>query len=136
MRQLIYSWWYWSRSVSLVVNGNFVSGKKSTNISFQSVWKFLFYFLLYKQLLLSNLKLTLKCKIVLFEIYQIKVFLFFFFIWVFFHEHLRITGHQGKREAISLTSLYHFHQPHGHVDNSLAIIVESSPLHIASSRSK
>ena len=36
-------------------------------------------------------------------------FHFFFSIWVFFHNHLRITGLQEKEEAISLTSYYHFH---------------------------
>ena len=30
-----------------------------------------------------------------------------FAIWVFFHEHSRFTGQQGKREAIYLTPLYH-----------------------------
>ena len=27
----------------------------------------------------------------------------FFFLWVYFHEHSRFTGQQGKGEAISLT---------------------------------
>ena len=30
-----------------------------------------------------------------------KFFKFFFFVWVFFHEHSRFTGQQGKGEAIS-----------------------------------
>ena len=30
--------------------------------------------------------------------------------WIFFHEHSRFTGKQGKGEASSLTSLCHFHQ--------------------------
>ena len=32
-----------------------------------------------------------------------------FFLWVFFHEHSRFTGLQGKGKAISLTPLYCFH---------------------------
>ena len=32
--------------------------------------------------------------------------IFFLSIWVFFHEHSRFTGQQGKGEAISLTLLY------------------------------
>ena len=36
-------------------------------------------------------------------------FFFFFSIWVFFHEHSRLTGLQGKGEGIYLTPLYHFH---------------------------
>ena len=59
-----------------------------------------------------------------------------FSIWVFFHEHSRFIGQQGKVEGISLTPLYHFHPPHRHLDISRAIIAESSPLHIASSRAR
>ena len=33
-------------------------------------------------------------------------------MWVFFHEHSRITGLQGKGEGISLTPNYHFHPLH------------------------
>ena len=60
--------------------------------------------------------------------------LFFFSIWVFFHEHSRITGLQGKVEGICLTPHYHFHPLHRHLDISRAITPESSPLHIASTR--
>ena len=42
--------------------------------------------------------------------------MYIFSIWVFFHEHSRFTGEQGKGEAISLTPLYHFHPLHGHLD--------------------
>ena len=56
-----------------------------------------------------------------------------FSISVFFHEHPRFTGQQGKGEAISLTLLYHFHPLESHLDISRAITAESSPLHIASS---
>ena len=40
----------------------------------------------------------------------------------------------GKGEGISLTPLYHFHPLHRHLDISWATTAESSPLHIASSR--
>ena len=59
-----------------------------------------------------------------------------FSILVFFHEHSRITGLQGKEEGISLTSHYHFHPLHRQLDISWAITAESSPLHIASSRTR
>ena len=60
----------------------------------------------------------------------------FFSIWVFFHEHSRITGLKGKAESISLTPHYHFHPPHRHLDVSRVITAESSHLHIASSRTR
>ena len=60
----------------------------------------------------------------------------FFSIWVFFHDHSRITGLQGKGEGISVTPHYHFHPLHRHLDISRAITAESSPLHIASSRTR
>ena len=62
--------------------------------------------------------------------------IFFFSIWVFFHEHWRITGLQGKGEGISLTPHYHFHPLHGHLDIRREITAESSPLHITSSRTR
>ena len=34
-------------------------------------------------------------------------------VWVFFHEHSRFTGLQGKGKAISLTPLYYFYPLHG-----------------------
>ena len=58
-------------------------------------------------------------------------FLFLFFVWVFFHEHSRIIRLQGKEEGISLTPHYHFYPLHRHSGISLAIIAESSPLHLA-----
>ena len=57
-------------------------------------------------------------------------------IWVFFHDHSRITGLQGKGEGISSTPHYHFHPLHRHLDISWAITAESSPLHIANSRTR
>ena len=63
---------------------------------------------------------------------------FFVSIWVFFHDHLRITWLQGKSGGggISLTPLYHFHPLHRHRDISRAITAESSPLHVGSSRTR
>ena len=51
--------------------------------------------------------------------------IFFFSIWVFFHEHSRFTGQQRKGEGICLTPLYHFHPLHTHLDISRAITAES-----------
>ena len=55
----------------------------------------------------------------------------FFSIWVFFHEHSRITGLQRKGRDNSLTPHYHFHPFHRHLDMSWTITAEISPLHIA-----
>ena len=49
----------------------------------------------------------------------------FFFIWVFFHEHSRITGLQGEGEDISLT-YYHFRPLHKHLDINQAITADIS----------
>ena len=35
--------------------------------------------------------------------------MFFCSIWVFFHEHPRITGLQGKREAVISTAFLFYH---------------------------
>ena len=59
--------------------------------------------------------------------------IFVFSIGVFFHDHSRITGLQGKGEGISLTRHYHFDPLHRHLDICRAITAESSPLHIVSS---
>ena len=64
-----------------------------------------------------------------------RLFLIFFIsILVFFNEHSRITGLQGKGERKSLNPHYHFHPLHRHLDISRAITAGSSPLHIASGR--
>ena len=60
----------------------------------------------------------------------------FFSLWVFFHEHSRLTGQQWKGEAISLTPFYQFHPLHRHLDISRAITAESSPLRIPSGRTR
>ena len=59
-----------------------------------------------------------------------------FFVWVFFHEHSRITGLQGKGESISLTSPYHFHPLQRQLDICRTITVESSTLLVASNRTR
>ena len=60
----------------------------------------------------------------------------FFSIQVLFHEHSQIAGLQGKGEGIPLPPHYHFHPLHRPLDNSHAITAESSPLHLASSRTR
>ena len=58
--------------------------------------------------------------------YQVrKLRNFLFSMSVFFHEHSRITGLQGKGEGISPTPHYHFHPLHRHLDISRAITAES-----------
>ena len=64
------------------------------------------------------------------------VVFFFFFTWVFFHNHSQFTGQQGKGEGISLTPFYYFHPLHRYLDISWAITAESSPLRIGSSRAR
>ena len=61
---------------------------------------------------------------------------YFFSISVFFHEYSRLTGQQGKGEGIYLTPLYHFHSLHRHLGISWAITAESSPVYVASSRTR
>ena len=61
---------------------------------------------------------------------------FFFHLGFLFHEHSQITGLQGKGEGIPLTPHYHFHPLHRRLDISRAITAESSPLHVASSRTQ
>ena len=51
--------------------------------------------------------------------------IYFFSTWVFFHEHSRFTGQQGKGTGIYLTPLYHFQPVHRHLDNCWAITAES-----------
>ena len=67
---------------------------------------------------------------------SVKYQFFFLSIGVFFHEHSLFTGQQEKGEGIYLTPLYHLHPLHRHLDMSRSITVESSPLHIASSRTR
>ena len=63
-------------------------------------------------------------------------FLFFFSIWLFFHEYSRFTGQQEKGKAISFYPFYHFHQLYRHLDIKRVIAAESSPLRIAGSRNQ
>ena len=52
----------------------------------------------------------------------------FFSIWVFFQEHSRITGLQGKGDGISLTSQYHFHLLHRHLDITAGQLLQRAHL--------
>ena len=61
---------------------------------------------------------------------------FFFSSGFFFHEHSRITELQGKGEGISLSPHYQFHSLHRHLGINRANTAGSSPLHIASSRTR
>ena len=65
-----------------------------------------------------------------------KIYIYIFLSWVFFHEHSRFVWQQGKGEGICLTPFYHFYPLHRHLDISRAITAESSPLHIACSRTR
>ena len=53
------------------------------------------------------------------------IFVFFFSICVFFHNHSRIAELQGKLEGFSLTPRYHFHSFHRYLNISRAITAES-----------
>ena len=69
------------------------------------------------------------CIIVLINyiIYLITSYIYiyiFFSIGVFFHNHSRFTGLQGKGEGIFSTPHYHFHPLHRHLDISQAIIAK------------
>ena len=59
---------------------------------------------------------------------------FCFFYLIFFHNHSRIKGLQGKGESIFLNPHYHLHLLRRHLDISRAITAENSPLRIGSSR--
>ena len=61
---------------------------------------------------------------------------FFSFYLGFLSRTFTIHRQQGQGEAISLSPLYHFHPLHRHLDISRAINAGSSPLHIASSRTR
>ena len=52
----------------------------------------------------------------------------FFSMWVFFHEHSRFTGLQGKGEGILLTPHYRFHPLRRHLGIKRVITAERSPL--------
>ena len=69
-----------------------------------------------------------------FTIIIIIIIIILFLFCFFFHEHSQITGLQGKGEVIFLIPDYHFHHLQRHLDIIRVITAESSPLHIASSR--
>ena len=60
----------------------------------------------------------------------------FFSIWFFFYEHSRIIGLHRNGEGISLTPHYHFYPLHGHLGIGRTIAAGTSPLYIASSRTR
>ena len=60
----------------------------------------------------------------------------FFSTCVFFQNHSRIKGLQGKAEGISLTPHYHFHLLHRHLVFSREITAESTPLHRGSNQTE
>ena len=70
------------------------------------------------------------------EYLYIKFINVFFFYLGFLSRTFTIHGTAGEGEGIYLTPLYHFHPLHRHLDISRTITAESSPLHIASSRTR
>ena len=113
-------------------NGYYLPGKKWFHIIFHCMWQsshFMLpkYFILF---FLSNGEMF-RYQISTKKWYYIPIF----FVWVFFHKHSRITWLRGK-EGISVTPHCHFQLLHIHLDISRVIIAESSPLHIASSRTR
>ena len=63
---------------------------------------------IYKQLFV----IVIPMKVMQPHSFFVCLFVCFLSIWVFFHEHSRTTGLQGKGEGISLTPHYHFHPLH------------------------
>ena len=57
-------------------------------------------------------------------------------IWVFYHEHSGIIGKQGKKEALPLIPSNQFHSLNRRLDINRAIATDSSPLQIASGRTR
>ena len=55
---------------------------------------------------------------------------------IFYLEGSRITGEKEKGEFISLILFYHFHRLHEHLGISWVITAASSPLHIATDRTR
>ena len=100
-------------------------------------WISLYHHPLVNELVLNlstlNKVLLLQSSQTLYRCYSAK---HIFFTWVFFHGHSQFTGQQKKGEAISVGPLYRFHPLQKHLDISRKINVVSSPLHIASSRTR
>ena len=96
-------------------------------------WCYVFVYLLLLLLLFLSLFFII---VINFIIYLFFFFFLFFLIWVFFDKHSRITELKKKGEGISLTPHYYFHPLHRHLDISRVITAESSPVHIASSRTR
>ena len=86
-------------------------------------------------LIKSNSVASASLFVFIFNFFFLFIYLFFS-ISVFFNAHSQFTGLQGKGEAIYLTPLYHLHLLRRHLNIIRAIAAESSPLHIASSRTR
>ena len=56
--------------------------------------------------------------------------LWYFFIYVLFIRHSRITGQQGKDRGGILTTLHHFHPLHKHLDINRVVTAVFLPLHL------
>ena len=89
-------------------------------------------FFLYKHSVFKVTSTILSILLILALFYAYEI-VFLFSVWVFFHEHSRFKGQQGKGEAISLTLLCHFRPLHRHLDISRVITAETTTLDIASS---
>ena len=86
-----------------------------------------------------KLKITFIYKFFLRTYSSFKGLLFyqvFFSIWDFFHENLRFTEQQEKGRGYSFNLSTPLNLLHGHLDISRVITTGSSPLHIASSRTR
>ena len=85
---------------------------------------------------LYNVFVLLLNDYILFLVINLVIFCLLISIWVFLYWHSRFTGQQGKGEAISLTTLYHFHPLHRHFNMMRVLTRGNSPLSITSSRTR
>ena len=70
-----------------------------------------------------------------FHLSLIYTYIYFFYLgFGFTFANIHNSQDSRVRERVSLYPLYHYHPLHRHLDISRAITAESSPLHIASSR--
>ena len=76
------------------------------------------------------------CSVLSCLFWYVNFLIVFFLSGFFILAHSRFTGQQGKGDAIYLTPPYHFHPLYRHSDINWAIIADSSPLDIASSRTR
>ena len=68
--------------------------------------------------------------------FRVHIMFCFFFYLGFLSRTFTIHGAAGEGGGYLLTPVYHFHPLHRHLDISRAIAAESSPLHIAGSRTR